>query len=384
MSFQIDKEYIIRLRRELHQVPEVGFDLPKTLAIVRRELDAIGIPYTEKLGKSAIVATLNEGVGNKTIGLRADMDALPVEEQSGLEFASTIPGQMHACGHDCHTAVLLETAKVLKAMKKDIKCCVKFVFQACEEGLGGAKSLCDDGLMDSIDFMICCHVAPHFDAGTIHMNKGATLSCSRGLRIDLTGKACHASRPQEGVDALAMAVRIYNAVQLIKTREISPFEPVIINIGQIVGGTANNIVAESAYMNLSLRTLSNDVDEYLVRRITEISEGTATEMGGKAEVTTYKYCPCLVNDAALVDAVIAASEKVVAKDKINPNKPVAMGAEDFAYYTLHKPGLMFNLGVKEYDGTFGALHNGKMTVNEDVLDIPAKIFVEFVLDQMEG
>ena len=216
------------------------------------------------------------------------------------------------------------------------------------------------------------------------MNKGATLSCSRGLRIDLTGKACHASRPQEGVDALAMAVRIYNAIQLIKTREISPFEPVIINIGQIVGGTANNIVAESAYMNLSLRTLNNDVDEFLVRRITEIAEGTAREMGGKAEVVTYKYCPCLVNDDRLVDAVIAASEKVVGTDKINPNKPVAMGAEDFAYYTLHKPGLMFNLGVKEYDGTFGALHNGKMTVNEDVLDIPAKIFLEFVLDQMEG
>ena len=128
MSYQIDKDYIIRLRRELHKVPEVGFDLPKTLAIVRRELDAIGIPYTESLGKSAIVATLNEGVGNKTIGLRADMDALPVEEQSGLDFASTIPGQMHACGHDCHTAVLLATAKALKAMEKDIKCCVKLVF----------------------------------------------------------------------------------------------------------------------------------------------------------------------------------------------------------------------------------------------------------------
>ena len=384
MSILIDKEYIIRLRRELHQVPEVGFDLPRTLAIVRRELDAMGIAYTEKYGKSAIVATINEGVGTKTIGLRADMDALPVEEQTGLPFASTIPGQMHACGHDCHTAVLLSTAKALKAMEKDIRCCVKLVFQPCEEGLAGAKSLCDDGLMDTIDFMICCHVAPHFDAGTIHLNKGATLSCSRGLRIDLKGKACHASRPQEGVDALAMCNRIYNALQLIRTRELSPFEPVIINVGEIHGGTANNIVAEEAYMNLSLRTLDNGVDEFLNRRITEIAETTAKEMGGSAQVTTYKFCPCLVNDGRLVDAVIRAAEKVVGTKEINPNKPVAMGAEDFAYYTLHKPGLMFNLGVKNEDGTYGALHNGKMSVNEDVLDIPAKIFVEFILDQMEG
>ena len=136
---RIDKDYIIRIRRELHQVPEIGFELPKTLAIIRRELEAIGLPYTESFGTSSIVATLNEGKGSKTIALRADTDALPVQEQTDLPFASTIPGQMHACGHDCHTAMLLGTAKALKEIEGEIDCCVKFLFQSCEEGTAGAK-----------------------------------------------------------------------------------------------------------------------------------------------------------------------------------------------------------------------------------------------------
>ena len=383
MNIQIDKDYIIRVRRELHKVPEIGFDLPKTLAIVRRELDALGIPYTEEFGESSIVATLNEGVGNRTIGLRADMDALPVTEQTGLEFASTHPGQMHACGHDCHTAMLLGAAKALKAMEKDIKCCVKFVFQASEEGVSGAKKLCDDGLMDTIDEMIGCHIVPGWTAGDVRLNKTCANACSRGLRINLTGKACHASTPQYGVDAITMAVRVYTAIQMIRTREMDPFEPVIINVGEIHGGTANNIMAEEAYMNLTLRTLKNDVDQFLVRRITEIAESTAKEMGGKAEVITYKYSPCVINDHTIADAILAAGKKVIG-EKATCDKPISMGAEDFAYYTLQKPAAMFNLGVKPYDGVTAALHNGKMMVNEDALDVTPKLFVQYVLDRMEA
>lgn len=383
MNIQIDKDYIIRVRRELHKVPEIGFDLPKTLAIVRRELDALGIPYTEEFGESSIVATLNEGVGNKTIGLRADMDALPVTEQTGLEFASTHPGKMHACGHDAHTAMLLGAAKALKAMEKDIKCCVKFVFQASEEGVSGAKKLCDDGLMDTIDEMIGCHVIPGWEAGTVRLNKTCANACSHGIRINLTGKASHASTPQYGVDAITMAVRVYNAIQMIRTRELDPFEPTIINVGEIHGGTANNIVAEEAYMNLTLRTLKTQVDEYLVRRITEIAESTAAEMGGKADVVSYKFSPCVINDHGIADAILAAAQKVIG-DKATCDKPISLGAEDFAYYTLKKPGAMFNLGCLPQDGKTAALHNGKMMLNEDVFDVTPKVFVQYVLDRMEA
>lgn len=380
---QIDKEYIIRIRRELHKVPEISFDLPKTLAIIRRELDAIGIPYTEEMGKSSIVATLNEGVGNKTIAIRADTDALPIEELRESDFASTHPGKMHACGHDAHTAMLLGAAKTMKAMEKDIKCCVKFIFQASEEGVSGVNLLCEDGVMKDIDFIVACHVVPQMQTRRIQLNKTCSNASSRGFRIHLHGKSCHVSRPQDGVDAIAMAARVYTDIQIMRAREIDPFESLIINIGEIHSGTANNIVSGYAVMNGTIRSLKNETDSYAYRRIQEIAENTARDMGGTAEVETYKFSPCLVNDHGVVDAIIEAAEKVIGSDRINPNKPISMGAEDFAYYTLQKPGAQFGVGICPDDGKYAPLHNGNFIVNEDGLDVAPAIYVQLVLDQME-
>ena len=380
---QIDKDYIINIRRELHSVPEIGFELPKTLAIIRRELDSIGIPYTEEYGKSCIVATLNEGVGSKTIALRADTDALPIQEQTGLDYASTHPGKMHACGHDCHTAMLLGTAKALKAMEKDINCCVKFVFQSAEEILGGAKSLCDDGLMDQIDIMVGCHITPTQPAGRIRLNKACMNASSRGFRIHLHGKACHAASPQKGVDAIAMAVSVYNQIQLIRTRQVSALEPVVIGVGEIHGGTVNNIVAEDCVMNCTLRTLNNKTGDFVYSRIQQVAAHVAEDMGGTAHVETYKYTPSLINDPQVADGVLNAARQIVGEELVDPNRPYEMGAEDFAYYTLHKPSTMFSLGVQPAGGMAAPLHNGKMLINEDALDIGPKIFIQFILDHMD-
>ena len=176
---QIDKNYIVNIYRQLHQVPEIGFDLPKSAAIICRELDAIGIAYTQQIGKSCIIATLNEGVGNKTIAIRADYDALPIQEETGLSYASQHPGKMHACGHDAHAAMLLGTIKALKAMEKDIKCCVKFIFQSAEEILGGAKSICDTGFMDSVDEIIACHIRSDTLCNQFLINRTCNSACSR-------------------------------------------------------------------------------------------------------------------------------------------------------------------------------------------------------------
>lgn len=383
MQFHIDKDYIIRIRRELHKVPELSFDLPETLKIIRRELDALGIPYTEKLGKSSIVATLNEGVGNKTIGIRADTDALPIQELRELEFASTHPGKMHACGHDAHTAMLLGTAKALKEMQKDIHCCVKFIFQASEEGVSGANLLCEDGVMDDIDFITACHVVPHMKVGTIQLNKTCSNASSRGFRIKLTGKSCHVSTPQLGVDAIAMGTRVYTAIQMMRAREIAPAESLIVNIGEFHSGTANNIVPGYAEMTGTTRSLNNDVDAYVYKRVQEIAESTAKEMGGSAEVETYKFSPCLINDHGVVDMIIEAATKVIGEENINPNKPISMGAEDFAYYTLKKPGAQFGIGICPEDGKFAPLHNGNFILNEDGLTTAPAIWVQIVLDQMD-
>lgn len=377
----IDKDYIIRMRRELHQIPEVGFDLPKTLSVIRRELESIGLPYREDIGKSCIIATLNEGVGNKTIALRADTDALPIQEETGLPFASTHEGKMHACGHDCHAAMLLGTAKALKAMEKDITCCVKFIFQAAEEGPGGAKGICDDGFMDQVDMVIGCHIYPDKATGGIFLNKVCQSAGSHGFKIYLQGKSCHVAKPHQGVDAIAMAMRVYSDIQIMRARELNPFDPVIIGIGEIHGGKANNVVCDQVMMHGTIRTHSNDLDEHIYKRIQEIAHSVAADMGGSATVETTKFYPVLINDANVSDAIIQSAGKVVGEDMVRES-PLTMGAEDFAYYTLYKPSAMFGLGAMPADGNFAPLHNGKMNINEDVLDITPKVFIQFILDNM--
>ena len=382
MSIQIDKEYIIKIRRQLHQIPEIRYDLPKTLALIRRELDAIGLPYTEQFGESSIIATLNEGVGNKTIAIRADTDALPITEETGLEFASTHPGKMHACGHDCHTAMLLGTAKAMKENADKIKCCVKFVFQACEEGPSGAKRICEDGFMDQVDMIIGCHIAPDKPAGMILTNKTCCNAGSHGFYIHCNGKSTHVARPHQGVDALAMAVRIYTDIQIMRAREMDPLEPMVIGIGEIHGGTARNIVCEKASMHGTVRTLNNETDKKIFQRMEEICTNVAKDMGGTAYIEQEGYNPALRNNHDLADAIVEAAKKVVGEDMVQ-EKPISMGAEDFSHYTYYKPGAMFNLGVMPADGNVVPLHNGKMIVNEDALDVTPRLFVQFVLDQME-
>lgn len=377
----VDKQYIINLRHELHQIPEIGFDLPKTLAVVRRELDAIGLPYTESFGTSCIVATLNEGVGGKTIAIRADMDALPVQEETGLPFASTHPGKMHACGHDCHTAMLLGTAKKLKEMENDIQCCVKFVFQSAEEGPGGAKTICDDGLMDQVDLMIGCHIYPDKPAGTISLNSVCQSAGSHGFKIYLQGKSCHVAKPHQGVDAIAMAVRIYSDIQIMRARELNPFDPVVIGIGEIHGGKANNVICDSVMLHGTIRTHSNELDAHIYKRIEEIAHSVAKDMGGTARIETTKFYPVLINDNSVAQSITEAAHKVVGADMVY-ECPLTMGAEDFAYYTLYKPAALFCLGAMPADGKYTPLHNGKMTVNEDMLDIAPNVFIQFVLDNM--
>ena len=378
----IDKDYIIRVRRELHKVPELGFELDKTLAIIRRELDAIGLPYTEEYGKSCIIATLNEGIGNKTIAIRADTDALPIQEEVDVPFASTHPGKMHACGHDAHTAMLLGTAKALKAMEKDIKCCVKFIFQSAEEILGGAKSICDDGFMDQVDEIIACHIFATTNAGTISLCRTCNSACSRGFYLHLYGKSSHAARPHQGVDAIAMAVRVYNDIQFMRARELNPIEPVVIAVGAIHGGTVNNVVCDHVTMNVSIRSQTTQMDAHIYKRITEIAESVAKDMGGSAKLETYKYCPALWNEPNIADRIYAAAEKTLGEANILPKKE-SMGAEDFAYYLQHKPGCMFYPGIGTEGEPYTPSHSAGFKINEDSLIVAPKVFIQYILDNME-
>lgn len=377
----VDKDYILRVRRELHQIPELGFDLEKSKAVICRELDAIGIPYTDKIGKSCIIATLNEGVGNKTIALRADFDALPIQENTGLEFSSQHPGKMHACGHDAHAAMLLGTAKALKAMEKEIKCCVKFVFQSAEEILGGAMSICETGFMEQVDEILACHIRPGSPTGTILVNRTCDSACSRGFKLHMYGKASHVASPQSGVDAIAMAVRVYNDVQFMRARELNPLEKIVVGVGTIHGGNVNNIVCDHVEMSFSIRTQSTPLSNHIYERIQQIANSVAADMGGRAEVEPLKFAPALHNDLTVCDQLEAAAAKIVGSEKVGA-KGESMGAEDFAYYLEHKPGCIFNLGITKPGTPYIPLHNEKLIIDEDALDVTPKVFIQYILDQM--
>ena len=380
-----DKEYIWGLRHALHEYPEIGFALPKTVALVKRELTALGIPYTESYGESSVVGILNPECKSFTIGIRADMDALLIEEKTDLPYKSKIKGQMHACGHDAHTAMLLGTAKALKAMEDQLACRVMLVFQPSEEGIrSGAEELVKGGLMDEIDVIIGLHIENWLDAGTVGVCKGSSMASSRNVRIDFYGATAHATLPHTGVDALAAAVRTYTDIQYMLTRELDPFAKYVCSIGKLEGGTTQNVIADHAYMLGTIRTFDMEVDSFLIRRIRQIAEHCAGEIGARAEVETSLKAFVVYNNPYLSGLVLQSAEKVVGKENI-VNMREKMSSEDFSQYLTKKPGVFFRLGTRNGEkGCTTLPHNNDFMIDEEVLPIGTDTCVQFVLDNMHG
>ena len=377
-----DEAYITRLRREIHEYPEVGFSLPKTVAVVKRELEAMGIPYTEEFGIGSIVATINPDCDAKTVGIRADMDALPVEEKTEISFKSKIPGQMHACGHDAHTAILLGTAKALKRAEPELKCRVKLLFQSNEEGEeSGACAMVEDGVMEDIDEIICLHVENALSAGTIGVLPGPYMAACHPYTIEFHGKSVHATQPQNGHDALAMAVKAYNDIYLMKCRELDPFAPHILSVSCIQGGTAHNIITEYAKMLVTFRFYDMQIHDKIDARIRQICHNAAEELGGTVDFNDRISCPAVINDPDVAKKVYSAALKVVGEEKMVPI-PQRLSSEDFSHYLRKKPGTLFRLGTGNPDkGCTEALHNSNFMLDEDAMILGAKTFVQYVLDQ---
>jgi len=371
--------YAVPLRRELHQYPEIGFDLPRTLALVRRELEAMGIPYTEEFGRSGIVATINEGKPF-TIGIRADMDALPITEATGLPYASQIEGQMHACGHDVHTAQLLAVGRKLNDMRDELRCCVKLIFTPAEEYLtAGARLMVEDGLMDTIDCAVACHVDPTLAVGEIAIRDGGINANSHGIRLEFFGKSCHAHSQEKGVDAIRMAVQAYMAMELMMAREIPARAAAVLNVGTIHGGNTNNIVCDRVEMFLTTRTHSDELTAFLERRIREICEGTAKMCGGEAKVTVTKLLPYVINHPAVAAGVRQSAAAVLGAAHVH-EAVRTMGGEDFAFLSRVKPCAMFRLGV----GHTTPLHSTTFCPDEAAFAVGLEVFTRFVLDHQDG
>lgn len=378
-------KYAQQLRNELHQCPEIGFDLPKTTAIVRRELDAMGVSYTEEFGKGSIVATINEGKPF-TIGIRGDMDALPVQEASSHPYPSKHEGVMHACGHDVHTAQTLAATRMLNDMRDQIRCRVKILFTPAEEYITpGCKMMLENGVMDDIDCIISAHVDPAIPVGDVGIREGGLNANSMGIVVEFFGKTAHANAQQKGVDAIRMGVEAYMAMELMLARETPSAAPCLLNVGSFNAGKTNNIVCDYAKLFLSSRTHDDELTAFMERRIKEICHGVAAMSGGTAKVTVTKLLPYVDNHPLMTKLMWDTAVKQLGEDHVCVH-PRTMGGEDFAFLSRRKPGVMFRLGVaNDHDPcSRTALHNDHFNPDERCFEVSVPLFVNFVLENQDG
>ena len=381
----IDKDYIIKLRREIHMYPEVDYDLPKTVALVERELEAMGIPYTEKYGKGSVVGYINPDKEGFTIGIRADMDALRMTEANDCEYRSRHDGMMHACGHDAHTAILLGTAKALKEMEKDLACRVKLVFQPSEEGItSGAVMMIENGVLDDVDMMMGLHVGTNINTGKLGLCPGFSSASSRHFKIDIKGKSCHATSYQDGIDALAVAIKMYDGIQSIFANEISPKERVVCRVTKIDSGTAQNIIPDSALMLGTIRTFNVPLSAYIHDRMQKLAQTLSDMYGVEINVHAPLKSSCVYNNSYLCELMFETMKKVVGEEN-TIEIDYTLGSEDFSRFTDIVPSVFFRLGVRNIEkGINQVAHQTDFKLDEDALVYGVQNFVQFVLDNQNG
>lgn len=376
--------YAVKLRRQLHQYPELAYDLPMTLALVKGELNRWGIPYSEDYGPSSIVATINPNCNGFTIGLRADMDALPIEEKTELPFSSKHPGIMHACGHDLHTANLLAVGRWLKEHEDQLRCRVKLLFTPAEEYKDpGCKHMAANGVADDLDCIVGSHVDSNRDVGTIGLLEGAINANSMGITIDLYGKSSHAVFPQKGVDAIAMAVQLYQSITQMKVKEIDPQEKCVVHIGAIHGGQAPNNVCDHVQLTCTLRSLSDGMKDFLLDRIRELADASARMNGGTAKVTVDKLLPFVYNHPVMYHRFKETADRVLGAEHVASYNR-AMGGEDFGFLSRKKPSVFFRFGTRTGPDTAYGTHTDRFNADEKALRVSFELFRAFVLDNQDG
>lgn len=381
---------IVSWRRALHQIPETGLHLPMTANYVKARLDELGVSYKTFEGHSGILAMIGDSARGKTIGLRADMDALEIHEETGVDFKSE-NNKMHACGHDAHTATLLGAAKLLKSREADLKGCVKLIFQPAEEGPGGAVPMIRDGVLEDpkVDAMFAMHVFNLEEAktvGSIGLRHGAMFASDDQLYLKITGKGGHGSAPHETVDPVVIAAQVILALQTIISREVKPASPAVITIASLNAGRGTtNIISDSAEMLGTIRTLSFETRAFVLQRIEEIVAAITKGFRADYELKFYDSYPPVVNDAAVTTRFLESARKILPEDEILILSESLMGGEDAAFFFEKVPGTYFLLNASmPQDGQLYPIHNSKFMLDDSVLYRGAAIFTQAVLDALEG
>ena len=361
---------ITALRRAIHAEPELGLETPKTLAKVRAELADLPLEWREGPSCTGAVAVLNAGKAGRSVLLRGDMDALPMNEETGLPFASTVPGRMHACGHDTHTAMLAGAARILAARADALAGEVRFMFQPGEEGFHGARFMLQDGLLDPLpEAAFALHIMPNAPHGMIGSRTGALLAAADMLEIAVTGRGGHASMPHDTRDPVPVACEIVMALQAMVTRRFDAAEAVVVTVSQMDAGSAHNIIPDRALLRGTMRTLSPEKRSAVQQAVRQVAENIAAAHDCSAEVTVTEGFPPTINDARAVALAEAVATALPGGEFMHLAAPI-MGAEDCCYVLEKVPGMMAFLGVAEQGADWRhccGIHSSRMLVDETVL-----------------
>ena len=373
------KAEIITDRRTLHQNPEAGPRLPETAGYVKRQLEALGYPAQELAGGVAADIT-GEDTG-RCILLRADMDALRIREDTGLEFQSE-NGKMHACGHDLHAAMLLGAARLLRQHREELQGTVRLVFQPDEEGFTGAKAMLAAGILKKKpepQAALALHVHSGTPSGLALCGRGTFMAGCTLFRITVQGIGCHGAMPETGVDPINIAAHIYLSLQELIARELAAKTPAVVTIGRFCGGEAPNIIPGACVLEGTIRTFDREVTARLMTRITELAEGIAKAFRGNARTEELASAPPLKNDPALVNRMADWAEELLGKQSVYRLDEGGMGSEDFASYTYEVPSayLLLGAGTAAEDPRFGKpMHNPQVVFNEDILPKGAALYAD--------
>ncbi|HYQ53042.1 MAG TPA: M20 aminoacylase family protein [Pseudomonas sp.] len=376
---QMHVDDFIAIRRQIHATPELGGDTPEVAQLVASLLEQWGYEVHRGVGGHGVVGVLRKGNGTRRIGLRADMDALPMQEKNSFAHASQIPGRMHACGHDGHTAIMLATAHRL-ATASQFNGTLNLIFQPDEEGLCGAKAMMDDGLFQRFpcDAIFALHNMPGSPVGTAVVQAGPTMASSERVSITITGKGGHGAMPELSIDPVPVVASLINAIQTIKSRNLAPDEFAAISIGMIQAGTVYNIIPDQASMLVSVRTRTPQTQEKVNQRLEAIVRGHEQLFNVSIDLQITQLAPALVNHASETAFVLRCLQSILEENNVKNTAPIIMGTEDFAWMLNEVPGCYFMLGngLGEFHGC--SIHNPHYDFNDDLINLGARCWVKIV------
>lgn len=352
-------EDMVRLRHHFHMHPEIGFKEFKTSQKIKEELRKMNVDSMEDLAGTGVVALIKGKYPGKTLLIRADMDALLINEEADVEYKSKVPGVMHACGHDGHTAALLGTAMVLNEIKHELHGNIKLVFQPAEEGEGGARKMIEQGVLENpkVHGAIACHLWGSVEEEYIEIKEGPLMASCDDFKITIKGKGGHGSTPYLCIDPIEISVQVINNIRSFISRKIDSFQPIVLSFGAIHGGESHNIIPDNVEILGTLRTFDNSIKEYIKNSMEEIIDYTTKFYGGSYEIDFFSFAPTVMNDKSMTELAKKTLQDAYGKDKILECKRPYSGSEDFAFFTNEVPSVMFFVGIKKDEEVIH--HNSK-------------------------